>query len=113
MGDAASVSPSKTATVAAVVIGILISILFTALLPKELYAIGNDGTETAAPIDVAREQLFAQKNCMSHDMRPLAPTKFAGPAVTVLLKKEEHKEGAAASQEMLDAMDSITPASVV
>ena len=40
---------------------------------------------------------------MSHDMRPLSPAKFAGPAVTVQLKKEEHKEGSAASQGMLDA----------
>ena len=49
---------------------------------------------------------------MSHDMRPLAPAKFAGPAVTVLLKKEEHKEGAAASQGMLDAIDDSPAGSV-
>ena len=67
--------------------------------------------EAASAAD-AMEQLFAQKNYMSHDMRQLAPTKFAGPAVTVLLRKEEHKEGAAASQEMLDAMDSAKPGSV-
>jgi regulator of RNase E activity RraA len=30
---------------------------------------------------------------------------FAGPAVTVQLKKEEHKEGAAASRGMLDLID--------
>jgi regulator of RNase E activity RraA len=45
-------------------------------------------------------------------MRPLSPTKFAGPAVTVQLKKEEHKEGAAASQGMLDAIDAAPPGSV-
>jgi regulator of RNase E activity RraA len=49
---------------------------------------------------------------MSHEMRPLAPTKFAGPAVTVLLKKEEHKEGSAASQGMLDAIDAAAPGTV-
>jgi regulator of RNase E activity RraA len=49
---------------------------------------------------------------MSHDMRPIFTTKFAGPAVTVLMKKEEHKEGAAASQGMLDAIDS-APAGAV
>ena len=54
--------------------------------------------EAASAAD-AMEQLFAQKNYMSHDMRPLAPMKFAGPAVAVLLKKEEHKEGAAAHRE--------------
>ena len=48
----------------------------------------------------------AQRAYMSHEMRPLSPAKFAGPAVTVQLKKEEHKEGAAASQGMLDAIDS-------
>jgi regulator of RNase E activity RraA len=67
--------------------------------------------EVASAAD-AMEQLFAQKNYMSHDMRPIAPTKFAGPAVTVLLKKEEHKEGAAASQGMLDAIDAAKPGSV-
>src|SRR5215475_11611431 len=60
----------------------------------------------------AMEQLYGQKVYMSHDMRPLNTTKFAGPAVTVLLKKEEHKEGAAASQGMLDAIDSAKPGSV-
>ena len=56
-------------------------------------------TEVASVAD-ATEQLYGQKTYMSHDMRPLAPTKFAGPAVTVLLKKGEHKDGAAASQGM-------------
>jgi regulator of RNase E activity RraA len=45
-------------------------------------------------------------------MRPLSPTKFAGPAVTVLLKKEEHQEGAKALQGMLDAIDEAPPGSV-
>jgi len=58
------------------------------------------------------EQLYGQRAYMSHDMRPLAKTKFAGPAVTVLLKKEEHKEGAAASQGMLDAIDAAPAGSV-
>ena len=49
---------------------------------------------------------------MSHEMRPLFTTKFAGPAVTVLLKKEEHHEGAAASQGMLDAIDAAPAGSV-
>jgi 4-hydroxy-4-methyl-2-oxoglutarate aldolase len=65
-----------------------------------------------ASVSDAMEQLYAQRNYMSHDMRPLSPAKFAGPAVTVLLKKEEHKEGSAASQGMLDAIDSSAAGSV-
>src|SRR3954469_20427432 len=49
---------------------------------------------------------------MAHDRRPLSPSKFAGPAVTVQLKKEEHQEGAAASQGMLDAIDASPAGSV-
>lgn len=58
-----------------------------------------------ASVSDAMEQLYGQRNYMAHEMRPLSKTKFAGPAVTVFLKKEEHKEGAAASQGMLDAID--------
>ena len=60
----------------------------------------------------AMEQLYGQRAYMSHEMRPLFTTKFAGPAVTVLMKKEEHKEGAPASQGMLDAID-VAPAGSV
>lgn len=67
--------------------------------------------EVASVAD-AMEQLYGQRAYMSHDMRPLFKTKFAGPAVTVLLKKEEHKEGSAASQGMLDAIDAAPPGSV-
>ena len=62
-----------------------------------------------ASVSDAIEQLYGQKAYMSHEMRPLSPMKFAGPAVTVLLKKEEHKEGAEASQGMLDAIDAAPP----
>jgi 4-hydroxy-4-methyl-2-oxoglutarate aldolase len=74
----------------------------------------TDGFTTVevASVSDAMEQLYGQRAYMSHEMRPLAPAKFAGPAVTVLLKKEEHKEGAAASQGMLDAIDSGKPGSV-
>src|SRR6476646_7692136 len=54
-----------------------------------------------ASVSDAMEQLYGTKAYMSHDMRPLTQTKFAGPAVTVLLKKEEHHEGSPAQQEML------------
>src|SRR5882724_6419079 len=65
-----------------------------------------------ASVSDAMEQLYGQRAYMSHEMRPLAPAKFAGPAVTVMLKKEEHKEGSSASQGMLDAIDSSPPGSV-
>jgi 4-hydroxy-4-methyl-2-oxoglutarate aldolase len=72
---------------------------------------GFRGVEVASVAD-AMEQLYGQRNYMSHEMRPLSKTKFAGPAVTVLLKKEEHKEGSAASQGMLDAIDAAAAGSV-
>ncbi|MGH9308405.1 MAG: RraA family protein [Vicinamibacterales bacterium] len=65
-----------------------------------------------ASVSDAIEQLYGERAYMAHDMRPLSPTKFAGPAVTVQLKKEEHKDGAAASQGMLDAID-VAPAGSV
>jgi len=67
--------------------------------------------EVASVAD-AMEQLYGQQSYMSHEMRPLSAAKFSGPAVTVLMKKEEHKEGSAASQGMLDAIDSAPPGSV-
>jgi 4-hydroxy-4-methyl-2-oxoglutarate aldolase len=66
----------------------------------------------AASVSDAMEQLYGKRAYMSHDMRPLAQTKFAGPAVTVLLKKEEHKEGSNAQQGMLDVIDEAPAGSV-
>lgn len=74
----------------------------------------SDGFRTVevASVSDAMEQLYGQKAYLSHDMRPVFKTKFAGPAVTVLLKKEEHTDGSKASQGMLDAIDSAPPGSV-
>ncbi len=72
---------------------------------------GFRNVEVASVAD-ATEQLYGQRSYMSHEMRPLSPAKFAGPAVTVLMKKEEHKEGSAASQGMLDAIDAAAPGTV-
>src|ERR1700722_18537568 len=66
----------------------------------------------AASVADAMEQLYGQRSHMSHEMRPLFTTKFAGPAVTVLMKKEEHKDGAPASSGMLDAIDGAAAGSV-
>ena len=69
-------------------------------------------TVEVASVSDALEQLYGTRGYMSHEMRPLFTTKFAGPAVTVLLKKEEHHEGAKASQGMLDAIDAAPAGSV-
>lgn len=67
--------------------------------------------EVASVAD-AVEQVLGQRAHMSTDLQPLFPTKFAGPAVTVMMKKEEHKEGSKAFQGALDAIDSAQPGSV-
>ena len=72
---------------------------------------GYRETEVASVSD-AMEQLYGQQAFMSHEMRPLEKTKFAGPAWTVLMKKEENKEGGSAVQGMLDAIDA-APAGAV
>jgi regulator of RNase E activity RraA len=65
-----------------------------------------------ASVSDAIEQLYGKKAYMSHEMRPLNTAKFAGPAVTVLLKKEENTDGSKALQGMLDAIDEAAPGSV-
>lgn len=67
--------------------------------------------EVASVAD-AIEQLYGRQAYMPHDMRAVFKTKFAGPAVTVLLKKEEHQEGAAATKGMIDAIDASPAGSV-
>lgn len=65
-----------------------------------------------ASVSDAIEQLYGKKMYMSHDMRPLFPTKFAGLATTVLLHREENTEGAKAIQGMMDAIDEAPVGSV-
>ena len=64
-----------------------------------------------ASVSDALEQLTGKKMYMSHRMRPIFPTKFAGYAVTVLLKKEENKDPNALNG-MLAAIDEGTKDSV-
>jgi regulator of RNase E activity RraA len=59
----------------------------------------------AASVSDAEEQLLHERHYMSHKMQPIFPTKFAGVALTVLLKKEENKDPNALSG-MLSAIDS-------
>jgi 4-hydroxy-4-methyl-2-oxoglutarate aldolase len=79
--------------------------------PADPLSDGFRYVEVASAAD-AMEQLYGQKAYMTHDMRPISPAKFAGPAVTVMLKKEEHKEGAKASNGMLEAIDHAPAGSV-
>ncbi len=67
--------------------------------------------EVASVAD-AVEQVLGKRAHMSADIQPLFPTKFAGNAVTVMLKKEEHTDGGAAFQGALEAIDSAGPGSV-
>jgi regulator of RNase E activity RraA len=64
-----------------------------------------------ASVSDALEQISGRRMYMSHRMRPLFPTKFAGFALTVLLKKEANKD-ANALNGMLAAIDSGGPNSV-
>jgi regulator of RNase E activity RraA len=57
-----------------------------------------------ASVSDAIEQLTGRRMYMSHKMRPIFPTKFAGFAVTVLLKKEANEDPNALSG-MLAAID--------
>ena len=65
----------------------------------------------AASVSDAEEQVLHAKHYMSHAMQPIFPTKFAGTALTVLLKKEENTDPNALSG-MLSAIDSGGPGSV-
>jgi len=71
---------------------------------------GYRHTEVASVSD-ALEQLTGHKMYMTHRMRPIFPTKFAGFAVTVLLKKEANDDPKALSG-MLAAIDEGTKDSV-
>jgi 4-hydroxy-4-methyl-2-oxoglutarate aldolase len=65
-----------------------------------------------ASVSDAMEQLYGKKMYMSHDMRPLFTTKFAGPATTVLLHREENTDGPKSIQGMMDAIDEAPTGSV-
>lgn len=95
-----------------VVIAALLVVRWSSAQPAGDPVIEGFRTVEVASVADAIEQLYGQRAHMSHEMRPLFMTKFAGPAVTVLLKKEEHHDGAAASQGMLDAIDAAPAGSV-
>jgi regulator of RNase E activity RraA len=64
-----------------------------------------------ASISDAEEQTLHEKHYMSHNMQAIFPTKFAGTALTVLMKKEENTDPNATAG-MLSAIDSGGPGSV-
>jgi regulator of RNase E activity RraA len=65
-----------------------------------------------ASVSDALEQLFGQRGYMSHRMRPIFTSRFAGFAVTVQLKKEEGTQDPDALSGMLAAIDGAGPHSV-
>ena len=58
-----------------------------------------------ASVSDALEQITGQRMYMTHRMQPIFPSKFAGFAVTVLLKKAEANNDPAALNGMLAAID--------
>jgi len=102
----------KRALVIVVVAAVVSAAWVMAQQPAEVSLVDGFRTVEVASVSDAMEQLYGQRAYMSHEMRPLSATKFAGPAVTVQLKKEEHKEGSGASQGMLDAIDASPAGSV-
>jgi regulator of RNase E activity RraA len=65
-----------------------------------------------ASVSDALEQITGKRMYMSHRMRPLFTTKFAGFARTVLLKKDEGNTDPNALNGMLAAIDDGSPDSV-
>jgi len=58
-----------------------------------------------ASVSDAIEQMLGKKMYMSHEMRPIFTTRFAGYALTVLLKKDEGNKDPNALDGMLAAID--------
>ena len=65
-----------------------------------------------ASVSDAMEQIAGRKMYMTHRMQPIFPAKFAGLAITVLLKKAEANNDPAALNGMLAAIDQGTANSV-
>lgn len=112
-----AVAPPRAARNAVLICGFLLAavLLFAGLpfahsrsqnLPSDDPAALLDGYRhvEVASVSDAMEQLTGRKMYMSHQMRPLFPTKFAGFAVTVLLKKQANDDPNALNG-MLAAID--------
>jgi regulator of RNase E activity RraA len=82
----------------------------TAALAADSLLEGYRIVEVASVSD-AVEQIIGRRMYMTHNMRPVFPSKFAGYALTVQLKKEEHRDPGALSG-MIAAIDKGAPNSV-
>ena len=60
-----------------------------------------------ASVSDAAEQILGRKMYMSHRMQSIFPAKFAGFAVTVLLKKDEGNKDPNALAGMMAAIDGV------
>jgi regulator of RNase E activity RraA len=65
-----------------------------------------------ASVSDAAEQILGRRIYMTHRMQPIFPTKFAGFALTVMLKKDEGNKDPDALKGMLAAIDQGSPNSV-
>ena len=66
----------------------------------------------AASVSDAEEKILGRRMYMSHRMRPIFASKFAGFALTVQLKKDEGTQDPNALAGMLSAIDQGAPDSV-
>ncbi len=110
-------SRRKIATFAiTIALGAAISLALFAFAGAQSVSSPSSGGDDAALVDGFRhvevasvsdaiEQLLGKRMYMSHRMRPLFPAKFAGFAVTVLLKKAEANNDPTALNGMLAAID--------
>src|SRR5882757_4506269 len=107
-------NPLRTRQLVAVLLvtGLAGSVLYAAARPRQEKPATNSPAELldgfrhveAASVSDAIEQITGKKMYMSHHMRPIFPTKFAGFALTVALKKEANDDPNAL-QGMLSAID--------
>jgi regulator of RNase E activity RraA len=65
-----------------------------------------------ASVSDAVEQITGRRMYMTHRMQPIFTTKFAGYAITVVLKKQEGHQGSEALNGLLTAIDQGAPNSV-
>jgi regulator of RNase E activity RraA len=100
-----------------------LSLIFLALAGAQSPSSPPAGNDAAALLDGFRhvevasvsdaiEQIIGRRMYMSHRMQPLFPAKFAGFAVTVLLKRAEGDNDPTALNGMLAAIDQGAPNSV-
>lgn len=115
------VSPSrpKAAAALALIVALAVCAMWRGGRAQTSFAAGSSAAllegyrhVEVASVSDALEQLTGRRMYMSHRMRPIFTSKFAGFAVTVLLKKQEGRQGSQALAGMLTAIDHGGPDSV-